>query len=272
MAIRIQKQTFHCRFTTRAHLPGYLGSTLRGALGWALKKAGCALPGQECGPCLLKNSCGYYYLFETEAYQDADGRPVNARPHPIILEPESTAPGEQQVGDTFSFSLVLMDRAIDHLPLISEAVNLMGEQGIGSSRGRHRGRFDLVRIQPRDGLLSLENFRDSGVHSIYVRLHTPLRIKRHNRMLKQLPFAELIRACLRRVAALEEAYGPGEPDLDYPGLVRAAGRVRQQQHDLHWHSLQRWSNRQGKKVSLDGLLGTSSYSGDLTRFMPLLRY
>ena len=36
MGLSIKKYTFHCRFKTEAILPDYLGSTLRGALGWGL--------------------------------------------------------------------------------------------------------------------------------------------------------------------------------------------------------------------------------------------
>ena len=39
MTIPIQQFTFHCRWTSEARLPRYLGSTLRGAFGWALRKS-----------------------------------------------------------------------------------------------------------------------------------------------------------------------------------------------------------------------------------------
>ncbi|MBW2328572.1 MAG: hypothetical protein JRF04_02970 [Deltaproteobacteria bacterium] len=66
MSIKAQRYTFHCRFTSKARLPDYLGSTLRGALGWALKKTSCALRRQQCPTCLLREQCAYAWIFETE--------------------------------------------------------------------------------------------------------------------------------------------------------------------------------------------------------------
>ena len=105
-----------------------------------------------------------------------------------------------------------------------------------------------------------------------VTLQTPLRLKQNNRLNLDLPFHVLIRACLRRIAALEEAYGGGEPNLDYRGLVKRAEKITILKSHLRWQQLFRWSNRQRKKVSLSGLGGTNTYQGDLEEFMPILRY
>lgn len=289
MTITAQKYTFHCRFTSEARLPGYLGSTLRGALGWGLKKSSCALRRQQCADCLLRGQCAYAWIFETEKYQTGEGRGVNARPHPFVLQPGEDMAGKKQAGDKLTFSLLLLDRANELLPQIVYAVRLMGEAGIGSGRRHGLGKFKIGKIiagqhilydEPDQVIHQLENIHkvniershDKGICSLSVTFQTPLRLKQNNRLHLDLPFHVLVRACLRRIAALEEAYGGGEPDLDYRGLVNRAEQVAVRESHIRWQQLFRWSNRQRKKVSLSGIGGSISYSGELTEFMPILRY
>jgi len=289
MSIRAQKYTFHCRFTSEAKLPGYLGSTLRGALGWSLKKTSCALRRQQCADCLLRGQCAYAWIFETERYKAGDGRTINVRPHPFVLQPEENVAGEKQAGDSLTFSLLLLDRANELLPQIVYAVRHMGESGIGSGRRQGLGRFNIKTIVAGQQILyedgenvlhplekintiDVENITEKGICSLETILQTPLRLKQNNRLNLDLPFHVLVRACLRRIAALEEAYGGGEPELDYRGLVRRAEQVKIHHSQLRWQPLYRWSNRQKKKVSLGGVGGSIIFEGNLEEFMPILRY
>jgi hypothetical protein len=286
--IKAQKYTFHCRFTSEARLPGYLGSTLRGALGWALKKTSCALRRQQCAGCLLREQCAYAWIFETEQYRIGDGRTVNARPHPFVLQPGKKAKSLQP-GQVISFSLLLFDRAVEMLPQLVYAVKLMGESGIGNGRRFNLGRFDLERVTSAEktvysneqeilhtagtpGHIALKDSGSTAIESLKISLHTPLRLKQNNKLGKTLPFHVLIRACLRRITALEDAYGGGEPDLDYRGLVQRAGQVTVSDSSIRWQKLSRWSNRQKREVSLSGLAGSITCQGELKEFLPILRY
>ena len=288
MSINAQAYTFHCCFTSEAKLPGYLGSTLRGALGWALRKTSCALRRRQCADCLLREQCTYAWIFETERYSAGDERTVNARPHPFVLQPGENRES-MQPGDSFSFSLLLLDRAIDLLPQIVYAVRLMGESGIGVNRRQGLGRFDIQKILAGDEVcchasdnilhlpdhvekIRLEQQPVSDISSVSIRMQTPLRLKHHNRLNLDLPFHVLVRACLRRLSALEDAYGGGEPDLDYRGLVAKAQQVKIQESQIRWQQLFRWSNRQQRKISLSGLGGSITYHGNLSEFIPVLRY
>jgi len=87
-----------------------------------------------------------------------------------------------------------------------------------------------------------------------------------------LIFHLLVRAALRRVSTLENGHGNGEPDLDYPGLVKRAGAITIKNSDCRWQELTRYSNRQQTAMLLGGLQGSIEYQGDLTEFVPLLRY
>jgi len=288
MTIHMQTFTFHCRFTTDARLPGYLGSTLRGAMGWSLKRTTCALRRQQCAGCLLRQQCVYAWIFETEQYRDTGGRTINARPHPFVLQPGGCREN-MQPGESISFSLLLLDRAVEMLPHLVYAVRIMGESGIGSGRRQGLGRFALQQVTtdgqtiysadtetlascPEPSCIGLGKKTGCGPSLLKVYLLTPLRFKQGNRMKTDLPFHNLVRVCLRRIAALEEAYGDGEPDLDYLGLVEQARQVEVQDSSIRWQKLYRWSNRQRQNTSLSGLAGSITYSGELGEFLPILRY
>jgi hypothetical protein len=68
-------------------LPRFLGSTLRGAFGHALKEAVCVVSHRDCGRCMLAERCIYPYLFETPAPPIELLRGQKGAPHPFILMP-----------------------------------------------------------------------------------------------------------------------------------------------------------------------------------------
>lgn len=287
MPIIAQKYTFHCIWKTDARLPEYLGSTLRGSLGWALKKCCCVLRRQECTACILRGRCAYAWIFETERYTSTEGLTVNARPHPFVIEPDGGQPEKTNAGSDFSFSINLFGVGNEHLPIIAHSVKLIGDSGIGSGRHNGLGRFELERIMQGDVeiysseegilrpiLLTPLDFgsEEEEVARCTVNCLTPLRVKLDNRLYRDLPFHVLIRTALRRIAALEYAYNGEEPDWDYAGLVERAKAVRVLHSQLRWRELFRYSNRQKAKVSLGGIVGEIDYAGDLREFMPILRY
>ncbi len=69
-------------------LPAFLGSTLRGTFGHALKAAVCIMPHHDCERCLVVERCLYPYLFETSpAYDHPLMRGQERVPHPFVIDP-----------------------------------------------------------------------------------------------------------------------------------------------------------------------------------------
>jgi len=130
--------------TRRIELPAYLGSTLRGAFGMALRRSACALRRQECGTCLLRTGCIYSYTFETPLMNgNGEQRRYATAPHPFVLNLETGTSGIQEVGSTFAFGMTLVGRACDFLPYFVYAFQRMGELGIGKGRGT----FELLKVK-----------------------------------------------------------------------------------------------------------------------------
>src|SRR5579862_7488959 len=87
-ALEVARFRLVLRALEDASLPAFLGSTLRGAFGHALKQAVCVMSHKCCERCLVQDRCIYPYLFETPAPPDSvllKGQ--QQAPHPFILTP-----------------------------------------------------------------------------------------------------------------------------------------------------------------------------------------
>src|SRR5882724_732634 len=87
-ALDLSRYELRLRAFDAVGLPAYLGSTLRGAFGHALKDAVCVMPHRNCERCMVADRCGYPYIFETPPPQDLSLlRGQQCVPHPFILTP-----------------------------------------------------------------------------------------------------------------------------------------------------------------------------------------
>jgi len=269
---------------TPAQLPPYKGSTFRGAFGGALKKVVCAVRDKDCQSCLLKERCVYARTFEN--FQDHPVAKQAMKPHPYIIEPPLESKTHYIEGDHFDFNLILLGEFNDYLPYYIYAFEQMGQQGIGKRINGKRASFDLLtvtnagqeiynhnqrQLQEVEQIESLQHIpRDSSdCGFIQVECITPLRIKTNNRFTSNITFEVLVRAMLRRISSIFNVYGDGEPALDYRGLVAAARDVTVYEDRLHWQDWQRYSNRQEQTMLMGGHIGTITFKGDISPYLPL---
>src|SRR5689334_3253009 len=86
--LRIARYQLTMRAVDGVSLPPFLGSTLRGAFGHALKEAVCVMPHRDCDRCILIDKCLYPYLFETIPPPDfVPLRGQKNAPHPFVFIP-----------------------------------------------------------------------------------------------------------------------------------------------------------------------------------------
>jgi len=286
------KYLFSSVFEDDAILPPYKGSTFRGVFGIALKKVVCALRKQDCKDCLLREKCVYSFVFETPVIRDEGHKRIAAPPHPYVIEPPDNDRTHFKKEEPFDFALILFGRANEFLPYFVYAFEQMGRLGIGKRIEGKRARFLLKKVTSNGKLtysgetgkittdklvedLQIEDFMTddlANAHRIDISLKTPLRLKFQNRLEAGLPFHSLIRAMLRRASSLQNYYGNGEPPLDYRGIVDRAKAVETADSSLRWFDWERYSNKQDQSMLMGGIIGEVSYSGDLTEFLPLVRF
>ena len=269
---------------TPAQLPSYKGSTFRGAFGGALKKVVCAVRKQECDDCLLRERCVYARTFER--FGDDHSYNQAAKPHPYLIEPPLEEKRDYAAGDSFDFDLILLGEFNDYLPYYIYAFEQMGLQGIGKRINGKRASFELLRVchreqeiynheqrqlQPNITIDQLQIAATDKIQGILqVECVTPLRLKTNNRFSTAITFDILVRAMLRRISSTFNCYGDGEPDIDYRGLVAAAREIKVCDYQLHWQDWKRYSNRQEQSMLMGGHVGTITFSGDMSPFLPLL--
>ncbi|MGC8720816.1 MAG: CRISPR system precrRNA processing endoribonuclease RAMP protein Cas6 [Thermodesulforhabdaceae bacterium] len=276
----------------RIELPPYAGSTLRGALGVALKRVCCVARRVICGECLLRNSCVYVYLFETPLLGDG---PEAARfrnaPHPFVLKvPTLFEPTVLSPGDTWSFGMALFGKAINWLPYMVAAIQRMGEIGIG----RGRGTFDLscVRSVGPDGMVWETVYVDEklafpervidlselastcafqeGNGMFRIHFLTPLRLKYRGKLVNIPEFHIIVGNLLQRLNVLMKIHSDVVEPIPSQNYIALAREVELVENATAWHDWERYSHRQRRKTRLGGFVGTAVYRGDPTAFEPYL--
>ena len=264
-------------------LPPYKGSALRGGFGTTFKKVACALGHGECSKCILRTSCVYSYIFETPPPPDTKVmRKYPYAPHPFVLEPPLDGRTEYSPGDSLSFGLVLVGRAVDYLPYFIFTFSELGKLGLG----RGRGKFSLVgawAVSPEGEELAYDGktFRrprpyrpaeagPSEVREVVLEFLTPTRIRYNERLVSKLEFHMLVRSLLRRISLLSYFHCGRELDLDFRGIIRRAQEVEVVEDDLAWYDWGRYSGRQKARMKLGGFVGKVRFRGELGEFWPLL--
>ncbi|MBM4130615.1 CRISPR system precrRNA processing endoribonuclease RAMP protein Cas6, partial [bacterium] len=268
---------------TPLHLPDYAGSTLRGAFGGALRAAACMTKRKACAGCPLLRTCPYAAIFETPLPENHSLLKTERAPAPYVIEPPPWGSRDYAPGEKLAFHLVLIGRALEHLPLVLWAFHRALERGVGPGDGTARlarvlhegegetlvleGPEDAVREHPRAVPPALTFAGSEAV----LDFHTPLRLQQNGRPLgpQALASRTLLTALMRRVSLICECHGRGRLDLDFKALARQAEAIADEKQ-LTWRDWTRYSSRQGQKMALGGAVGRWRLHGEIGPFLPFL--
>ena len=222
------------------HQPSYfIGSMIRGAMGYALKKVTCINPSYKCEGCFAQSSCLYYNFYEQ---QD------NFHNYRFEIELGS---------GKFDFGLYLFNDACDGLPYILSALQIALSQN-GLSKNNYQFHDLTISVNQKvvfEGIefksldISPKSFKlDNFCPNIKIKLLTPLRIKKHNKFLQEDVEIEDI---LRSIYQKEQEFKTGQKafKLDYTPSYQSTVKA------LQYKTLLRRSNRQKKQMNMDGVLG-----------------
>ena len=299
-ALALARFALHLQACQPTRLPMFLGSTLRGAFGHALKKAICVVEHGNCAACPVAEHCWYPYLFETAMPPAlaAISRQQDA-PRPFILVPPlvGRAAASHQVfaaGEKLCFHLTLLQEAQTALPYVIYAMAQMAQQGLGVTRAR----FALAEVvslnaagaaepiysghtrqlqMPTEGTTSLQNLIAARLRQLKVtnqiklRFVTPTRIRVAGEPQEELTFPLLVRFLLRRISLLLAVHGGITPAWEANEWVDRAAAVETLAAVWSWLEVDRYSNRQQRKVKTSGFLGEIVFAGErIPEFFPLL--
>lgn len=276
------------------HLPPFKGSTLRGGFGHALRRLTCLhQDGRRCGECDHEQDCVYGYLFRTRPPEDADVlSTLTAVARPFVIEPPRDDRQVIPPGQQLQFTVVLIGRAIDHLPYFILAFKELGKLGLGTGRGK----YILQRVLVKHPWNGKEGTIFDGVDvrvgadqwrvrypavaewaqtlppdRLDVAFLTPTRLKHRGELMWEgPPFHVLVRRLLDRVSSLAYFHCGEQWDIDFKGWIEQAKDVRIADAATTWADWSRYSGRQGQRIKMGGLVGPVAYEGNLAPYRALL--
>lgn len=299
MIITYQKFKFIMEAVDEIHLPYYKGSAFRGGFGNVFRKIACTLKRQSCLECPLKLRCIYAYVFETFPTESAQIMNMNKYekiPHPFVIEPPET--GSNKVyppGERFDFYLILIGKAVEHLPYFIYTFYELGKTGIGKGRGRYRiAEIIKCKKQDRNWIEEISIFSDSkkmlkqtesdkifipedyspsgSKNTLSLHFITPVRIKYKRDLVVRPEFHIIIRNLLRRLLFLYYFHCEEKtPQWNHKEIINLAESVVIKSSNLKWFDWERYSSRQDVRMKLGGLLGEITYYGDIEPFIPLIQ-
>jgi len=280
----LHRYRFTFNFLEGVSLPEYKGSALRGFFGNALKSLLCVIKKTDCSNCLLKDKCVYVYLFES-------GKEADNKPLPYILIPPLDAGRRINAGEDFSFEMTLIGRANDYFPHIAAAFLERGRKGFKNSKGK----FVLKNIEAIDHTCkSVEIYNQSkqklkenkyritfadfvkpvnDVPELTIVFETHTRIKTDKHLVNKPPsFHIIIESLLRRAFRLNFLHCGGGEIKDFAGWLHGTEGVDILSSRITWYDFERYSARQKSEMYLGGVKGWVKYKGELSEYMPLLRF
>lgn len=278
--LRYATLEFELRAEQDAAFPRYSGSTLRGAIGTALRERACITGAPTCEGCPQYSVCAYGRLWESPPEPRADlPRRFADAPRPYVIDPGNYGNRTRFMpGDRLAFRIHVFGPGLDFIPWLVQAVAEAGRKGLG----RGRGSFQLVRGSAVDArgeaMLLYANDRFSASTPVRVdalvprrsrlldrpgrvtlHLETPLQLVRNGRTEESLDPRILTARLLDRFDRMHLAFEGRPSGLDRLHLDRIAGLARPLHVDLVPERFERHSRRGQQRVPMHGILGRVTF-------------
>lgn len=186
MGIEYTKLTFNIESAPKPYL--FIGSKIRGTLGYTLKEEVCINPSFICKDCFAAKDCIFYKMYEEQNVT-----------HDYILD-------FKLYSDKFKFSILLFDGLKNHKDIINKAILKSLKE------------YKRIEHKIREKKLKIKNF--SSV--IKIEFITPLRIKKDKRLArKDIELFDILSSIDRRHRALtKEPYEVFSMDIKYKTISK----------------------------------------------------
>jgi hypothetical protein len=258
--------------------PHFAGSTLRGAVGRALRQAACITGQDKCTGCPLRQSCAYGVVFDPAppaqplhpSFQDGQPR--------YLVQPPALGACQLSAGQQQGFALLLLPGAQAHLPLIAHLMTAATEKQL-----MQPGLFKLKQLSTEEQALApwpaaipeWASSQPDRPAQITLRWLTPLRLQKQGKPIfkpQLLDATTLVRALVRR--HLQWSQLSAQAPADTEPQIQAMGHCQLDTRQMRWHDIDRYSSTQQGKLPLGGLVGSATLHGPaqaLANLLPLLQ-
>jgi len=270
-------------FKNNTKAPKQIYSQFRGALGKALKQISCALRSiKSCLECKLNLSCPYGYLFETVRPPYVD----KLKKYPYLPHPFSFyIPYPIPENDELKVNFLLVGKGINFFPHIMLALEIMSE----NFYTKKFEKFQIVKIiDPINNVdlqktnkinfpkpIDYQNLKLSYLQNLSflkIKIISPLELKFQGKYVSPqiFDFSILIRNLLRRITALAYFHCDKAINLEFKNIIKESQTIKTLHKNLILLKLKRKSHRTGQIHPLYGIIGETSFEGNLAPFYPLL--
>ncbi|NLH62292.1 MAG: CRISPR system precrRNA processing endoribonuclease RAMP protein Cas6 [Ignavibacteriales bacterium] len=289
--LEIYKFIFRLKVVDSLNVPEYKGAMIRGAFGYAFKKVTCITRMKECEPCMLKDTCSYFKIFETEKPDNNIFylRGVKKIPHPFVLQPPPDSRRVYRQNEDMDVGVTLFGTGINYFPYFVYTFIKMGEFGLGKGRG-HFELKDVFSVGQSGRKTRIYDSKSGKIKSGYkplnleklisgfpaspqkttLEFHTPFRYQSENKVVwnpELLDINRVLRNIEKRIFSLAVLYGDSQ--IKDPGKTEYPD-IKIVENSLTYKDWERYSTRQKKRFSLGGFTGKLTLGGDLSSVMPML--
>lgn len=217
----------------------FIGSQLRGAFGYALKKVTCINPTFKCDGCFATSNCLFYEFYEK-----------NNTYHPYRFDFELGK-------DYYDFNFYIFNEACNSLPYIISAFHqMLTETGLGIERIKYN-KFDMYINDVncfKDGKLDIpkdyiKTFNvPKRLSEFTIKFITPLRMKKNNRFIRDdsIEVEDILHSIYQRERQLNGLEHERKQFLTH---IETGKKV------MIYKELTRYSNQQNSKMKMGGLVG-----------------
>lgn len=276
-------------------LPEYRAGLFRGGFGCLFRDLACKTGAATCEGCGEWRDCAYSQVFESPV--DGEKAEVLRKypnaPHPFVLTPREDRRQWLPAGERIELVLTLFGRFERTLPYFLVVLEEMGRRGRFGGRFRVGKSYQLSAISGQEssqrsafsdqlfgggalggfdgraealGKLKLAPPVDGG--RMKLEFVTPLRMRTKGEYNRNPDFVAVGQALLRRLHLLTALYG----DASWmKQLLRAADETKTVRRDFRVWEWDRMSGRQGRRIEMDGVVGTMEVEGDLKEWGEVLR-
>lgn len=217
----------------------FIGSTIRGIFGYALRQVCCVYVNFNCKECEFKGSCAYFSFYENE-------KTPNFKLNIKLNQPN------------YDFEIYLFENAIKHLKPVIIAIKNMPSIGLGvkklpfSYKQIFLNQSEITNAKIDDITPTFLTFTPHFKGGNYeLKTITPLRIKQKNIYVKNsLDFAIFIRQIAMKFG---EITGEEQPKFEV--------HFDKIEQNFSFYDITRYSNRKGRKMEFGGIFGSMKIYG-----------
>ncbi len=168
-------------------------------------------------------------------------------------------------GELFSFALHLLSDRFGLPVRFTEGVKSVFGKGVGIGRGR----AELIEVHQL--LFTLDLGRQEPAQKVRVDFLSPTELKRDNLPATSFDFSLLFRRIHGRLRLLARSYGGELTIPELRTLLLLADEITTVRSDLTHVDLRRHSTRTRQTHPSGGMIGSVTYAGQLSDFVPYLR-